>query len=82
MPKKKRPSKAPQKIMVKPPVLQGNVFATFLQEAQSIGNEVEARRKMQNEMGAFLAEKGLVDEFNAWLQARQQTASERQGFDR
>ena len=70
MAKKKRSSPAPKQ-PAPPAVTQGNVFATFLQEAQSIGNEVQARRAFQNEVGAFLAEKGLIDEFEAWRRARQ-----------
>lgn len=74
MPKKKSPklrtvTAVPQQA---PAVTQGNVFATFLQEATSLGNEVMARRALQNEIGAFLAQKGLVDEFEAFRNARKQ----------
>lgn len=53
-----------------PPVTEGNVFARFLHEAQSIGNEVVARRALQGEIAAFLAQKGLVAEFEAFREAR------------
>lgn len=69
MSKKKRP----QKTAVVPtpsPVTQGNVFATFMREAQSIGNEVEARRAFDNEVSIYLKEKSLVDDFEGWRKAR------------
>ncbi len=69
MSKKKRPKKplaAPPQV----PVMHGKLFATFLQEASSIGNECEARRAFDREVGLFLAERGLTAEFEAWRQAR------------
>lgn len=70
MSKKKHPNPPVKLVQENPPVRMGNVFATFLREAQSIGNEVEARRALQNEVAAFLNEKGLADEFEAWRAAR------------
>jgi hypothetical protein len=48
------------------PVKQGNVFATFLEEAQQLGREVVARRAFDEAVGAFLKEKGLVEEFETF----------------
>jgi hypothetical protein len=74
MSKKKRQPKTVTKTLNVPvapsPVVQGKVFATFLDEAQKIGNELNARRAMQNEIGVYLAEKGLVSDFEAWRAAR------------
>lgn len=49
-----------------PAVTQGNVFATFVHEAQQIGQEVVARRAFDDDVSEFLKEKGLVEEFEAW----------------
>ena len=78
MSKKKRPNQ--KTAVVKPdpllqPVLGKDIFATFLATAQSIGNEVVARRAFQDELGAYLAEKSLVDDFNAWRERRAQPAA-------
>lgn len=70
MTKKKRPNKPVQEKPAASPVTQGNVFATFLLEASSLGNEVEARRKFDNDVGVFLSEKNLVREFETWREAR------------
>lgn len=80
MSKKKRPNQHSQKtvtVPIKPaivmhqtPVTHGDVFVTFLREAQSIGNEVEARRQMCADVEAFLNEKGLAEQFKAWRAAR------------
>jgi hypothetical protein len=67
MPKKNRPNKVtPQKTTV----LHGEVFAAFVREAQSIGNEVAARRAYQERVDAFLNERGLVEDFKAWCADR------------
>lgn len=71
MSKKKRPN-PPIVQPENPPVRMGNVFATFLREAQMIGNEVDARRELQNDVAMFLKEKGLVDEFEKWRAAKAQ----------
>jgi hypothetical protein len=54
------------------PVMQGDCFATFLREAQSIGNEVVARRAYDADVGEYLAEKGLLEDFAAWREAKPQ----------
>lgn len=72
MSKKNRPNKAPvQNAAPAPqPVMPGNVFVAFLREATSLGNEVEARRSFDNDVGVYLAEKRLVEDFEAWRKAR------------
>lgn len=50
----------------KVPVVQGDVFATFIAEAQSLGNEVVARRRFADELAAYLDERQLVDDFAEW----------------
>lgn len=69
---KKKPSKKVVQVVQAPPkpVVHGNVFATFMQEAQSLGNEVAARRELQNEVAKFLAEKELAEEFEIWRKER------------
>lgn len=68
MSKTKRPLKA---VPTPPsPVLQGDCFRTFLDEARSIGNEVVARRAFAAEIGEYLAKKGLVEDFEAWRKAK------------
>ncbi len=52
------------------PVLHGDCFRTFLDEARSIGNEVASRRVYDADVAAYLTEKGLVEEFSAWLTIR------------
>ena len=51
------------------PVVHGEAFATFLKEAQSLGNEVVARRAFAGEVAAYLRAKGFVDDFEAWRKA-------------
>lgn len=60
--KKSRNAPVPQN----PPCLQGDVFATFIDEASKIGNEVAARRRFDAQVSAYLKEKGLVEDFEAW----------------
>lgn len=64
MSKKKRPDKAP--VPPPAPVMHGDVFRTFVAEAQSIGNEVVARRAFDNDVGEYLESKGLRSDFDAW----------------
>ena len=65
MSKKNRPNKqTPQ------PIVQGDCFRTFLDEARSIGNEVAARRAYDAQVDAFLTERGLVEDFKAWCARR------------
>lgn len=75
MSKKKRPNRtvAVAAVPAAPPpspVMHNDVFRSFVDEARSIGLEVEARRAFQNEVASFLAEKKLVQEFEAWRAAR------------
>ncbi len=71
MSKKKRPNQAsaPQR-PVQLPVLHGNVFSTFISEAQSLGNEVNARREFDADVGEYLTQKGLLDEWSKWREAK------------
>ena len=66
MPKKNR-SNASEKAA---PVVHGEAFATFLKEAQSLGNEVVARRAFADEVSGYLREKGLVEDFEGWRTTR------------
>lgn len=68
MPKKNRAPRGAAP--AKPPVLQGDCFRTFLDEARSIGNEVAARRQFAADVIEFLRGKGLIDEWDAWHAAR------------
>jgi urease alpha subunit len=52
------------------PVVYGNVFATFLDEATKIGNEVMARRQTERDVADFLKMKNLIEEFDAWRKAK------------
>jgi hypothetical protein len=71
MSKKKPLRKAPRVVTAPPaPVLAGDVFRAFVDEARSIGNEVAARRLYDEDVVAFLREKGLYDEWAAWRQAK------------
>lgn len=69
-----RKNRTNQSMPVKPagplPVLHGNVFATFLQEAQSIGNECVARRAYDADVAEYLTQKGLFEEWVAWREAK------------
>ena len=71
MAKKKRPNKAPAQ---PPHVMQGDVFRTFLYEAQSIGNECTARRAFDADVIEYLKEKGLLEDWTAWREARKPKA--------
>jgi len=80
MSRKNRPNKqktmqkvaAPVIIMHQTPVTHGDVFATFLDEARNIGNEVSARRAHDAEIAEFLQVKGLTAEFEAFRAAKHQ----------
>lgn len=52
------------------PVMNGDCFATFVKEADSIGREVVARRQFAADVVAFLREKGLFEEWTAWHERR------------
>lgn len=64
MKKKKHPVTAPS------PVLHGNAFHTFVAEAQSIGNEVAARRLFDADVVEYITLKGLSADFEAWRAAK------------
>lgn len=76
MSRKNRPNKQPAKLGPQPasvqpqPITYGNVFAAFVQEAQSIGNEIDSRRRFGKDVEDYLKVKGLVDDFVAWRQAK------------
>ena len=52
------------------PVLHGNAFHAFIAEAQSIGNEVAARRQFDADVCEYLELKALADDFSAWRAAK------------
>lgn len=54
----------------KMPVLHGDAFRTFIAEATSIGNEVEARRAFDADVGEYLGAKGLREDFDTWRAAK------------
>lgn len=58
---KKKPAK---------PVNQGDVLHSFIAEVVSLGNEVTARRSFDEQVGQFLAERGLTEDFEKWRAAR------------
>lgn len=72
MAKKKHPKAAPavqpQKLAL--PVVHGDCFRTFLDEARSIGNEVVARRQFDADVVEYLTQKGLFDEWSKWREAK------------
>jgi hypothetical protein len=45
---------------------KNDVFVTFVTQAASLGNEVTARRKFDDEVTTFLTVKGLTEEFETW----------------
>lgn len=69
MAKKKSPNTGPitTALAAAPkPVLHGDCFRAFLDEARSIGNEVAARREYDEDVAVFLRERGLFDEWATW----------------
>ncbi len=68
MSRKKRPQKPAASAPL--PVLHGNAFATFLQEAHSLGNEVVARREFDADIVEYLKQKGLLEEWGAWREQK------------
>lgn len=72
MSKKKHPQ-ASTSIPASPPklpVLHGTCFTTFIDEAHSLGNEVMARREFCADVVEYLKQKGLMDEWGAWREAK------------
>lgn len=47
-----------------------DVFATFVHQAASLGNEVAARRAFDEDVAAFLKERDLIDDFEAFRKER------------
>jgi hypothetical protein len=74
MSKKKRPNKVPtrtaQNAAVPRPVVHGDAFRTFIAEAQSIGNEVAARREYDADVVEYLEEKGLFEDWARWREMK------------
>ncbi len=70
MSKKKRPQTAPVQRQTALPVLHGNVFSTFISEAQSLGNEVNPRREYDADVAEYLTQKGLMAEWAKWREAK------------
>ena len=73
MAKKKHPNSVPatQRAAAQPlPVVHGDCFRTFLDEARSIGNECTARREYDADVVEYLQQKGLMDEWAAWREAK------------
>lgn len=66
MPKKKGPKMVPQQN----PVLAGDCFRTFLDEAVSIGNECRARREFDADVVEYLQHKGLFDDWAKWREVK------------
>lgn len=54
----------------KQPVDTKDVFATFIAQASAIGNEVDARRRFDEDVTAFLKDRDLVGDFEAFRAAR------------
>lgn len=67
MPKNKPPMTVPS---VPRPVMHGDAFRSFITEATSIGNELDARRLFDTDVGEYLTSKKLADDFNAWREAK------------
>ena len=57
------------------PVPSGNTFATLLREMLSLVHELEARRRFDAEVGEWLKEFGLVDEFEAWREKKREAGN-------
>ena len=64
---KKKPAAA---VPASKPVMQGQVFVTFIAEAREMVAELMARRQFDADAAAFLKERGLTDAFSAWRDAR------------
>lgn len=77
-PNKNQPKKlGPQPVQMQsaPPVTMGNVAVNFIREVTSWANELEGRRALDADVGEYLKEKNLVDEFNAWRTAKHAPAA-------
>lgn len=47
-----------------------DVFATFVHQAASLGNEVAARRAFDEDVAAFLKQRDLIEDFEAFRKER------------
>jgi hypothetical protein len=54
------------------PVNVGQVFGTLLYEMHGLSRELEARRKHDADVGDYLKERGIGDDFDAWRKAREE----------
>lgn len=75
MAKKKRPVQKTVKIAAAapvptPPVVHGDCFRAFIDEARSIGNECMARREYDNDVVEYLKQKGLFEDWATWREAK------------
>lgn len=69
MSKKKRPQKV--SVPAGPlPVLHGNAFVTMLDEGRMLCNEVAARREFDADVVEYLKQKGLLEEWGKWREAK------------
>lgn len=66
--KHQKPAPAPQPTAL--PVLHGDTFRSFLDEARSIGNEVVARREYDADVVEYLTQKGQMEEWTKWREAK------------
>ncbi len=69
MSKKKRPPKvsAPAAPL---PVLHGSAFVTMLNEGRGLCDEVTARREFCADVVEYLRQKGLLEEWGKWREAK------------
>lgn len=71
MSKKNRANKVPNMpAAARLPVIHGDCFRTFIDEASSLGNEVMARRQFDADVAEYLKQKGLLEEWGAWREAK------------
>jgi hypothetical protein len=70
MSRKKRPQKVIQPAPHPLPVLHGSAFTAVLDEGRMLCNEVMARREFCADVVEYLKQKGLLDEWDQWRQAK------------
>ena len=75
MSRKKRPNKVQAPAAPVMPVLHGDCFRTFLDEARSIGSEVMARREYDADVVEYLKQKGLFEEWGRWRETKRGPAT-------
>ncbi len=51
-------------------ILGGEVVATFLEEMMQLSAELRARRTFGEEVGEFLKEFGMIEDFEKWRNRR------------